>query len=223
MKILIIEDNKPVAHSLCQSLEHDYTVDLAYSGQKGSYKALINEYDLIMIDLNLPDANGLEICQQLRQEEVETPILVLTAENSITNKVALLNAGADDYVTKPFDILEIKARLRALMRRKTHLQNKILQVGELTLNQTTKTVLFRHRPLKLSKKEFFILEYFLLHPDQVLNRLQLAEHIWAGNPFATSNTIDVHIYNLRNKIDPILGKQLIKTIHGDGYLLNSNL
>jgi len=223
MKILIIEDNKSIAHSLRQSLERDYTTDLAHSGKKGSYKALTNVYDLIMLDLGLPDADGLEICQHLRQEEIKTPILILTAKESTTSKIILLNAGADDYVTKPFDILEIKARIRALLRRKGHLESKILQVGELSLHQQTKTALFRHQPLKLSKKEFFILEYFLLHPNQVLNRLQLAEHIWERNPFMTSNTIDVHICNLRNKIDPILGKQLIKTVHGDGYLLVSDI
>lgn len=221
MKILLIEDDKKIAHSLKDGLIKDYTVDIACSGKKGIFKALTNDYDLIILDLNLPDSTGLAVCQDLRREGVEIPILILTAENSTANKVVLLNAGADDYVVKPFYLSEVKARLTALLRRKSKLKNEILTINDISLNPQTKSAFFRHQPLQLTPKEFFLLEYFLHHPDQILNRLQLAEHIWEGDPYVNSNAIDVHICNLRNKIGPKIGKEIIKTAHGSGYMLKA--
>lgn len=220
MKILIIDDDRRLATSLKESLIRNYAVDTLFSGRKGSYQALTNEYDLIILDLNLPDMNGLSVCQELRQENLEIPILILTGEASETSTTVLLNAGADDYVVKPFSLSILKARIAALLRRKSRPQKrKILMSGDLTLNPQTKTAFYKRQPILLTKKEFLLLEYFLFHPGQILDRLQLAEHIWEGDPFVNSNTIDVHVYNLRNKINPKHGKQIIKTVHGSGYIL----
>lgn len=220
MKILIIDDDRKLATSLKESLTRDYVVDILFSGKKGSYQALTYYYDLIILDLNLPDVRGLSVCQELRQENLETPILVLTAETSEASTMVLLNAGADDYVIKPFSLPVLKARIAALLRRKNRPQKKkLLTHGELTLNPQTKTAFYKRRPILLTKKEFLLLEYFLFHPGRILDRLQLAEQLWENNPFVTSNTIDVHVCNLRNKIDPQYGKQIIKTIHGSGYML----
>jgi len=219
MKILLIEDEKPIAKALRSGLSTSYLVDLAYTGKKGIYKALTNDYDLIILDLNLPDTSGFEVCQELRQAQLSCPILVLTGKNLAESKAVLLDAGTDDYVVKPFSLVEIKARMRALLRRHNAPTGTTTKIGQLSLNPQTQTVLFNHKPLSLSKKEFLLLQYFLRHRNVPLSRLQIAEHIWEGASYLTSNTVDVHVCNLRRKIGLPDSNQLIKTMHGIGYKL----
>lgn len=220
VKILLIEDDRSIAHSLKQGLRNEYLVKAVCSGKKGLLEAFTHEFDLIILDLNLPDMNGLEICQNLRRQEMTVPILILTAEDKTTNKIILLNAGADDYLIKPFSLGELKARLKALSRRGANLIQKIITHHHLSLNQDTKTVFFHQKLLKLTNKEFLLLKYFMLHPKRIFTRLQLTEHLWEGEDYLQSNTIDVHLYNLRQKLAKISPQKLIKTIHGSGYIFD---
>ena len=223
MKILIIEDDRSLAKSLKDSLSKDYAINIEYNGNKGIFSALTNEYDLIILDLQLPDTTGLEVCKNLRQEALTTPILILTGKNMVESKIVLLNAGADDYLTKPFSVAELKARIKSLLRRsENRLYQDKLSVGSLLLNIDTKTVIFNNSPIKLSRKEFMLLHYLMKKPDIPISRLKLFEHIWDGYLGFNSNTVDVHICNLRNKLKTVFNHQIIKTIHGDGYMLESN-
>ena len=219
MKILIIEDDKPVAHSLRAGLSQDYAVDLAYNGRKGLFKALTNEYDFIILDLNLPDTSGFQICQDLRREGLTLPILVLTGQQIPESKVVLLDAGADDYLVKPFNINEVKARLRALLRRTCWwTESNLLQIKPLKLNLKTQTAYCHERPLKLSKKEFLLLHFLMRHQNMPLSRLKLFEHVWEDQCSLTNNTVDVHICKLRRKLGP-KSADMIQTVHGIGYML----
>ena len=221
MKILIIEDDRAVGKSLKSALNKDYAIELVYSGRKGSFKALTNEYDLIILDLNLPDISGLEVCQDLRRENMQTPILVLTGKSLTESKIVLLNAGADDYLTKPFSLSELKARIRALLRRGKKLETKIIVADKLSLNPTSKTTYYKNKPIKLSKKEFLLLYYLMRQPNVPQTRIKLFEHIWDSSPYLTTNTVDVHICNLRRKLNQLATKNLIKTVHGLGYMLST--
>lgn len=219
MKILIIEDNRPLAKSLRRVLEKNYAVQLAYSGEQGSFLALTNDYDLIVLDLTLPDMSGLEVCHDIRREKIKTPILILTAKKQTESKVILLNAGADDYLAKPFSLTELKARIRALLRRSPECCHNVLRAGPLVLNPATKMVYCQSQPIKLSKKEFLLLNYLMRHPNVPLTRLTLFEHIWDNNPQLNSNTVDAHICNLRRKIRQLTQKNYIQTVYGLGYKL----
>lgn len=220
MRLLIVDDNKPLADSLRRILSADYAIDSAHFGQDGVSLALTHEYDLIILDLNLPDVSGYEVCREIRRNQLATPILILTAQSGAESKVALLNSGADDYLVKPFSKAELKARLRALTRRGVLLRPTILKVGEFRLNSSTRSVLFRGKPLKLSRKEYLVLQYLLKHPNEALNRYKIMEQVWEQDPFSlASNTIDVHINNLRRKIGRPTSHKLIQTIHGTGYML----
>lgn len=219
MKILIIEDDKAVAHSLRAGLSQDYAVDLAYNGRKGLFKALTNEYDFIILDLNLPDTSGFQVCQDLRREGLTLPILVLTGKQLPESKVVLLDAGADDYLVKPFNIGEVKARLRALLRRTCWwTESNLLHIKPLKLNLKTQTAYCHDRPLKLSKKEFLLLHFLMRHQNVPLSRLKLFEHVWEGQRGLTNNTVDVHICNLRRKLGS-KNEYMIQTVHGIGYML----
>lgn len=219
MRILIIEDNQLLAGALKNHLQQSYAVDLAYSGDKGVNLALVHDYDAILLDLELPMMIGYEVCRQLRDQEIYTPILVISGHDSTGSKVALLNAGADDYVIKPFSTAEIKARLRAVLRRSAHFEKNILEVHPLHLNRITKAVAIRNRPVNLPLKEFLILEHLMLYANTPISRLELLEHVWEGWPDLSSNIIDVHIGNIRRKIGRPESNQLIKTVRGIGYMI----
>ena len=220
MKILIIEDDKAVAIALKNGLQKDYIIDLAHTGRKGIFAALTNDYDSIILDLTLPDTTGFEVCQNLRQEGLTVPILILTGKDLTESKVVLLNAGADDYLVKPFSLAELKARLRAVLRRgDAQLSHNILTVSKLTLNLNTRTASLAGKPLILSRKEFLLLNFFMRQPNIPLSRLKLIEHIWEEHRGINSNTVDVHICNLRKKLGLTAEKPLIKTVHGTGYAL----
>lgn len=230
MKLLIIDDDKSIVHSLQAGLKQNYIVACAYNGRQGLIKAFSNEYDFIILDLKLPDTTGYEVCRELRREELEIPILVLTGKKLPESKVVLLDAGADDYLVKPFSLNELKARLRALLRRSCWWSEvSLMKVGDLTLNLKTRTAHQAGQPLKLSKKEFLLLHFLMRHRNLPLSRLKLAEHIWEDKLILNSNTIDVHICNLRQKLKQNNSNHpnhkdqpSIKTVHGMGYMLKIN-
>jgi DNA-binding response OmpR family regulator len=220
MKILIVEDEHIIATSLKKGLEQEhYTVDLAFDGLEGFDLAASGDYDLILLDLMLPGMDGVTLCQKLRTENKHTPILMLTAKSQLEDKIKGLNSGADDYLTKPFAFEELLARIRALSRRPQKANGKILTIGNLSLNTSTFEVKRGDKLIQLSNKEYSLLECFLRHPNQILNKDQLIQYVWSYESDILPNTVEVYIRNLRQKIDIPFKKEspLIKTIRGFGY------
>ncbi|OGV88592.1 DNA-binding response regulator [Microgenomates group bacterium RBG_19FT_COMBO_39_10] len=221
MRILVIEDEHKIANSIKKGLEQEsYAVDIAYDGKQGFDLAATEEYDVIILDLMLPEMDGLELCQKLRKEEkIHTPILMLTAKGQLEDKVKGLNAGADDYLVKPFAFAELLARLKALSRRPKQALDNILTCNDLTLNILTYEVKRGTKKTKLSRKEFALLEYLLRHKNEILTKEQIINHVWDYDADILPNTVEVYIGYLRNKIDkPFKNKApLIQTIRGFGY------
>lgn len=221
MKILIIEDEKLIADSLKKGLEqHKFSVDTAYNGKDGYLLAQQFEYDVIILDLMLPDIQGEEICQKLRKDKINTYILMLTAKKQIDDIVSGLNYGADDYLTKPFEFSELLARIRALIRRTSENKENILYTSDIKLYLDKEKVIIGPEEIKLTKKEFMVLEYFLRNKGQVLSRNQILEHAWDRNVDIFTNVVDTHIKNLRRK----LGKRnsIIEAIYGSGYRIKDD-
>lgn len=223
MKALVVEDEKDIADSIKAILDQHYVVDVSYTGEEGEYMAQINDYDVIILDYVLPDLTGLMICSSLRKSKISTPILFLTCKDEIRDKVQALNAGADDYLTKPFSPVELLARLRALMRRSVAGPTEnIIEIDSLLLDSLTRTVTRDEMPIRLRRKEFDLLEYLMRNQNRVLTRGMILEHVWEQGVDELSNTIDVHIKYLRDKIDRPFGKKLIKTVHGMGYKIEGD-
>jgi len=224
MKLLIIEDEHIIATSLKKGLEQEhYTVDLAFDGLTGFDLAASGDYNLILLDLMLPGMDGLTLCQKLRSDNNHTPILMLTAKSQLEDKIKGLNCGADDYLTKPFAFEELLARIRALSRRPQKTNDKILTINNLSLNTSTFEVKRGDKPIQLSNKEYSLLECFLRHPNQILNKDQLIQYVWSYESDILPNTVEVYIRNLRQKIDlPFKNqKPLIQTIRGFGYKITN--
>jgi len=221
MKLLLIEDSRDISLALARALYTDYTVDLAFTGRGGLNKALEDDYGVIILDLNLPDMHGLEVCRLLRQQNVKSPILILTGETSVLSKISLLDAGADDYLTKPFSLGELKVRLRALLRRASNseMQRNRIVVEDLELNSAEHSVQRAGQSIKLRLKEFALLECLMQNAGDVVSRETMCSYAWHDNDDPWKNTIDVHIKYLRDKIDRPFSKQMIKTVHGLGYKL----
>jgi heavy metal response regulator len=220
MRILVVEDEQKMAAFIKRGLEEEgAAVDLAADGEEGLFQAAGSNYDLIILDISLPRLDGLEVCRRLRGERVSTPILLLTARDSIEMKVSGLDSGADDYLTKPFAFAELLARMRALTRRNRAEVNMRLEVGDLKLDPLTRRVTRDGRLIQLTSKEFALLECFMRHPDQVLSRTILAEKVWDETFDAFTNVIDVYVNYLRNKIDRDFSPKLIHTVRGAGYVL----
>jgi two-component system copper resistance phosphate regulon response regulator CusR len=220
MRVLIIEDEKKVSNFLRQALEEErYAVDQAFDGEEGQDMARSYEYDLIILDLMLPRRNGLKILENLRKERLSAPVLVLTAKDAVPDKVAVLDAGGDDYMTKPFSIDEFLARTRALLRRGRTEGDGTLRHGDLSVNPATREVLRGHRKIELTNKEYALLEYLMRNPGRVLTRTMIAEHVWNVDFDTESNVIDVYVTYLRNKIDKGEPVRLIQTVRGSGYRL----
>jgi DNA-binding response OmpR family regulator len=221
MRVLVIEDDPALSNILVRILkEESYAVDLATDGQEGEWLAFENPYDVIILDLMLPTKDGLSVLKALRDAKISTPVLILTARDAKDDVVKGLDIGADDYVTKPFDVEELIARVRALLRRKATTTDTILQAGPLTVDPTRKEVRFGGENVELTSKEYGLLEYFMRNVGSVLTRTQLSEHVWDQNFEPTSNVVDVYIGYLRNKIDKRFGQNVIKTIRGHGYMLD---
>lgn len=219
-RILIIEDEPGIALALYKSLsDSGYRVVTAKTGTSGLRKATTQKFDIILLDLGLPDKSGLLICRQLRAEGLTMPIIILTAESGVRTKVSLLDAGANDYVTKPFSVEELQARIRACLRQDLHnVVQSELTVGELTLDPSARTVERSGLIIPLRRKEYAILEYLMQHAGSAVPRASLVEHIWNGDG-AWTNTIDVHVKHLRDKVDRPFEYPLIATVHGIGYKL----
>jgi heavy metal response regulator len=220
MRVLVIEDEIKMAAFIKRGLEEEsIAVDIAADGEDGLFRAKAGSYDLIIIDITLPLLDGLEVCRRLRQDRATTPILLLTARDSVEMKVRGLDSGADDYLTKPFAFAELLARMRALRRRDRAEISMRLQVDDLVLDPLTRRVTRANRSIQLTSKEFALLECFMRHPDQVLSRTILAEKVWDETFDAFTNVIDVYINYLRNKIDRDFSPKLIHTVRGTGYVL----
>lgn len=220
MRILVVEDEVKMASFIKRGLEEEgAAVDVSPDGQDGLYRASSGSYDLIVLDITLPLMDGLEVCRKLRQSRVATPILLLTARDSIDMKVSGLDSGADDYLTKPFAFAELLARLRALRRRDRAEVNLRLQVGDLVLDPLTRRVSRANQTISLTSKEFALLECFMRHPDQVLSRTVLSENVWDETFDSVTNVIDVYVNYLRNKVDRNFSPKLIHTVRGAGYVM----
>ncbi len=221
MRILLVEDEPRIAAYVKRGLtEQGYAVDVAYTGREALDWAAVVTFDLIVLDILLPEINGLTVCRELRAKNIRTPILMLTARDSIDDRVAGLDAGADDYLVKPFSMKELLARLRALARRgENPLKSALLQVGDLTLDTRTRRVTRGGKGIELSAKEFAVLECLMREPNRVLSRAAIAEHVWNYETYNNSNVIDVYIRNLRRKLDDAAAPSLIRTMRGAGYCI----
>lgn len=223
MKILVVEDDHKIANSIKKGLEQEnFAADVAYDGISGFDLASTEDYDVIILDLLLPGLSGIKFCQKLRLEKIHTPILILTAKGQINNKVEGLDAGADDYLVKPFAFEELLARVRALSRRPKSSLGKVLSFTDLSLNPLTFSVKRGTTLLNLSKKEFALLEYLLRNSEKILTKEQIIAHVWNYEADILPNTVEVYIGYLRNKIDrPFKNKpSLIQTVRGFGYKLS---
>jgi two-component system OmpR family response regulator len=220
MRVLVVEDELKMAVLLRRGLvEEGYAADVARSGEDGIDMARATPYDAIVLDLMLPGVDGFQVCRELRAGGVWTPILVLTARDAVDDRVAGLDAGADDYLAKPFSFAELLARLRALARRGLPERPTVLEAGSLRLDPATRQVWRGATPVELSAKEFALLETFLRRPGQVLSRLDLLEHAWDYAYENRSNVVDVYVGYLRAKIDRPFGRHSIETVRGAGYRL----
>jgi len=220
MRILVIEDEKKIANFIKRGLkEEGYAADTAYDGEEGHFLATTQEYDLIVLDLMLPKMDGLTLCRKLRGEKVHSSILMLTAKDTTKDKVLGLDAGADDYLTKPFAFEEFLARVRALLRKRETGVPLKLTVEELTLDLITHKVFREGKEIELTGKEYALLEYLMRNAGVVVTRTMISEHVWDVNFESFTNVIDVYVNYLRNKIDHGYKKKLIHTIRGRGYTI----
>ena len=222
MRILLVEDERKISAYVKRGLEESgYAVDPAYTGREALDWAESAPYDLIILDILLPEMDGLSVCRELRRRGDRTPVLMLTARDDIDDRVAGLDAGADDYLVKPFALKELLARLRALTRRVGEgPKSSLLQFADLTLDTRTRQVRRGGRRFELAAKEYAVLECLLREPERVLTRTQIAEHVWNYDTFNQSNVVDVYIRNLRRKIDDPFEQKLIHTVRGAGYRLS---
>lgn len=220
MRILLVEDDLRMSGFIRRGLrEENYTVDVAKDGEEGLYLAQVNPYDLVILDLLLPKKGGLDVLKTLRSERISLPILILTAKDKPSDKAAGLDAGADDYLVKPFSFEEFLARIRALLRRRGDLLPTVLRAGDLEMDTLRRRVTRRDKELSLTNREYEMLEFFLRHPDEVVTRSSLAEHVWEHDFDTFSNVIDVFVARLRRKVDSDFATKLLQTVRGSGYVL----
>jgi DNA-binding response OmpR family regulator len=218
MKILLVEDDRKAARLLVRGFEEEgFMVDVAHSAEEGDEKAFVADYDLILLDWFLPGKDGLALCRELRERGVQVPILMLTARDALSDRVAGLNTGADDYLTKPFAFEELLARARALLRRSELTRPVVLAVADLQLDPGSQRVTRGHSVLDLTRKEYATLAILMRHAGDVVSRTRLAEQVWKDDLVAIDNLIDVHIGNLRRKVDPAGMPPLIQTVRGRGF------
>ena len=220
MRILLVEDEARVAGFIAKGLrEQTYAVDVARNGEEALYQASVNDYDLVVLDVLLPIKDGHAVCRELRSSGFRAPILMLTARDAIDDRVAGLDSGADDYLTKPFDFKELLARLRALARRSVALRPAVIRVADLSLDTASHQAQRAGKPVSLTAKEYALLEYLVLNEGRVVGREQIAEHVWDESFDPFSNVIDVYIKRLRGKLDTGYARRLIHTRRGEGYML----
>lgn len=224
MRVLVVEDEPGIAQFLRQGLsEAGYAVDVARDGEEGLDYALPAEYDVIVLDIMLPRMDGLRLLRELRDRSIKTPVLLLTARDTVEDRVQGLDAGADDYLVKPFAFPELLARIRALLRRPPLQGDTVLRVGDLEMDTARREVRCAGRLIELRPREFALLEYLMRHPNQVLTRTQIAEHVWNFDFYNESNVIDVYIGYLRRKVDRGFDQPVIHTVRGVGYRLSAEV
>ena len=220
MRLLLVEDDVSLSTIVERGLREDgYAVDTAATVLDARFQLDVNEYDLVILDVGLPDGNGLELCREIRARGRHLPVLMLTARDGLSDKVSGLDAGADDYLTKPFDYPELTARIRALLRRPATAQQPILEVGDVRLDPAARVAWRGAITVPLTAREFALLEFLLRHPGEVVSREQLLEHVWDANYDGLSNVVDVHIANLRRKLASPDGPDPLTTVRGAGYRL----
>jgi heavy metal response regulator len=223
MRVLVVEDDQRILDFIRKGLEEEgHAVDVAHDGDEALDWPAVVDFDAIVLDVMLPGRDGLEVCRTMRARGVRTPILMLTARDTVEDRVAGLDSGADDYLVKPFAFAELLARLRALMRREPVLLGTKLEVADLTLDTATRQVSRAGQPVTLTNKEYALLEYLMRHPNQVLTRTMIAEHVWNFDFDTGTNVIDVHIRYLRRKIDDPYEPKLIQTVRGAGYRISAD-
>lgn len=223
MRVLVVEDDVRMAGLLKRGLEQEaYSVDVASNGEEALWLGVENPYDAVVLDLMLPDIDGYEVCRKLRGSGRWMPVLMLTARDAVADRVAGLDAGADDYLTKPFSFAELFARLRALIRRGASERPAVLAVGDLTLDPATRRVSRGGAPIELTNREFALLEYFMRHAGDVLSRAQIIEHVWDFAYDGASNVVDVYVRYLRQKVDTPFNRRSIETVRGAGYRMSES-
>ena len=223
MRVLVVEDEHRIADLLRRALEHErHTVSLAYDGEDGLSQAQLGTFDIIVLDVLLPKLDGFEVCHRLRAAGIATPVLMLTALDAVADRVDGLDAGADDYLTKPFAVAELLARVRALGRRGPQSAAETLKVADIILDPGRHTVHRDGRHVDLTRTEFALLEYLMRHPGQVLTRQQILDQVWGYDYETMTNVVDIYIHYLRNKIEKGFSKKLVRTVRGVGYSIGEN-
>jgi two-component system, OmpR family, response regulator len=223
MRILVVEDEVKMAGLLKRGLsEEGYAVDVAPNGEEGVWLGTENDYDAIVLDVMLPDVGGFDVCRRLRERSRWAPVLLLTARDAVLDRVAGLDAGADDYLTKPFSFAELLARVRALIRRGAGERPTVLRVGDLSLDPAARRVRRGGQDIELTNKEFTLLEFLMRHPGEVLSRTRIIEHVWDFAYDGGSNVVDVYVRYLRSKVDRPFRKRSIETVRGAGYRLHDD-
>ncbi len=218
MRVLIVEDERRLSNIIKKGfIEDGFAVDQAFDGEEGQYLAESEQYDLIVLDIMLPKLDGLQVCKELRKKSIKTPVLMLTAKSTTEDKVAGLDSGADDYITKPFSFIEFRSRIHALIRRSHQETSPVLLIDGLELDPLKHTVSRDTKALTLTPKEFAVLELMMRHKGEVVSRTMIIEHVWDYNFDGMSNVVDVFVGTLRKKIDLHAKKKLIQTVHGVGY------
>jgi DNA-binding response OmpR family regulator len=223
MNVLIVEDERQLSHEIEIFLtKQGYQCDVAFTGKSASEKIYVNSYDFVLLDIGLPDYNGFNLLREAKQLAKESAFIIVTARGSTDDKITGLDLGADDYLSKPFSLLELQARMQAILRRKHGLKNNTIEINDFVLDIQNRTVSYNNKPINLTKKEFDILHYMALHKNRVITRIQLTEHIWGDvlEEDYESNYIDVHIKNLRKKLSLHNNADFIETVRGIGYRLN---
>lgn len=218
-KILVIEDDKQITAALIHTLKSSYTIGSAYSGKDGLYQADGSDYDLVLLDLNLPDMDGLEVCQQLRERGFKSPVCVISGEGSVKSKIALLDTGADDYLTKPFTVGELQARIRVMLRKSPvdAWPDPVINKFGVVIDRKNLSAEREGVKLFLRKKEFEILDCLMSNAGNIVTRRHLLARVWKNSDEIWTNTLDVHMKYLRDKVDRPFGAKLIHTVHGIGY------
>jgi two-component system copper resistance phosphate regulon response regulator CusR len=221
MRCLLVEDEKKVADFVARGLKADrYVVDVAYDGIKGWELASQHEYDLVILDLMLPGLSGSELLQRFRAKDTSTPVLILTAKDATADKVKHFEAGADDYLTKPFAFAELQVRAKALLRRRPSSQTNVLRAADLELDRLSQQVRRGGKRINLTSKEYALLEYLLLNAGRVVSRTMIIEHVWDQSFQGLTNIVDVYVRHLRSKVDEPYGTKLIRTVRRAGYCLS---
>lgn len=220
MRILLVEDEKMLSDMIAKGLRNTgYAVDTAYDGEDALFQYEVNEYDLIILDLNLPKVDGMDVLRKIRETDSEIKILILSARTKIGDRILGLDEGANDYLIKPFDFGELAARIRGLLRRKFVQAPPILDLNDLRVDTKAKKVMIADTVIVLTRKEYGILEYLLLHKNRVISAEELTEHVWDSEFDPFSNTFRYHIHSLKKKLSMVSGTEYIKTVYGQGYIM----